>query len=155
MRVLVCGGRAFGVPAVNDDFKITRAAQQKADAEYWGLWRALDSIHAKTPIKVVIHGVAQGADEIAASWAASRRQKGEAILVAPFKADWRSHGKAAGPLRNQRMIDDGKPDLVLAAPGSRGTLDMVTRAVKAGIAVQHLSLTGESDNSEKTAQNQL
>jgi hypothetical protein len=48
-------------------------------------------------------------------------------------------GKAAGPIRNQRMIDEGKPDLVIAFPGGRGTADMVSRAKKAGIPVQEIT----------------
>lgn len=33
------------------------------------------------------------------------------------------------------MIDEGKPDLVVALPGGRGTADMVRRAKKHGIEV--------------------
>jgi len=36
------------------------------------------------------------------------------------------------------MIDEGKPDLVLAFPGGRGTDDMVRRAEKAGIEVRRV-----------------
>ena len=35
------------------------------------------------------------------------------------------HGNAAGPIRNQRMLDHGKPDIVVAFPGGSGTADMV------------------------------
>jgi Lhr-like helicase len=37
------------------------------------------------------------------------------------------------------MIDEGKPDLVIAFPGGRGTADMVGRARKAGIRVVEIS----------------
>jgi formate dehydrogenase assembly factor FdhD len=33
------------------------------------------------------------------------------------------------------MLDEGKPDLVIAFTGGRGTTDMVTRAKNAGIEV--------------------
>jgi hypothetical protein len=33
------------------------------------------------------------------------------------------------------MIDEGKPDLVVAFPGGRGTADMVKRAKKANVEV--------------------
>lgn len=33
------------------------------------------------------------------------------------------------------MIDEGKPDLVVAFPGGRGTADMVNKALAAGIKV--------------------
>ena len=55
--------------------------------------------------------------------------------VVTYAADWKAHGRAAGPIRNQRMIDGGKPDLVITFPGGRGTADMVRRAEKAGIEV--------------------
>jgi hypothetical protein len=37
-------------------------------------------------------------------------------------------GRSGGPKRNQQMLEEGKPDLVLAFPGGRGTADMVRRA---------------------------
>jgi hypothetical protein len=50
------------------------------------------------------------------------------------KADWRKYGAAAGPIRNQRMLE-GPPDIVVAFAGGKGTADMVQRARAAGIAV--------------------
>ncbi len=38
-------------------------------------------------------------------------------------------------IRNQQMLDEAKPDMVLAFPGGRGTDDMVSRAEKAGVPV--------------------
>lgn len=52
-----------------------------------------------------------------------------------YPADWPRYGKAAGPMRNQQMVDEGKPDVVLAFPGGRGTADMVRRAKAAGVRV--------------------
>ncbi len=108
MRVLVCGGR---------DFCDTALA-----------YKALDRLHREHGFDVLIEGDARGADRIAGYWA---RRSG--IDNLRFPADWSAHGKAAGPIRNQRMIDEGKPDLVVAFPGGRGTADMVSRAEKAGI----------------------
>lgn len=47
----------------------------------------------------------------------------------------RPYNAKAGPDRNQRMIDEGRPDLVVAFPGGRGTADMIRRATEAGIEV--------------------
>lgn len=55
-------------------------------------------------------------------------------------ADWSKYGKAAGPMRNQKMLDEYKPDLVVALPGGRGTADMVSRARVAGVEVIEASL---------------
>jgi UDP-N-acetylmuramoylalanine-D-glutamate ligase len=52
-----------------------------------------------------------------------------------FPADWKTHGKAAGPKRNRQMLDDAKPDLVVAFPGGRGTDDMVNKAKSRGVPV--------------------
>lgn len=54
-----------------------------------------------------------------------------------FAADW-SQGKKAGPLRNARMLAEGKPDVVVAFPGGRGTEDMVARARAAGVPVREV-----------------
>lgn len=111
MRVLVCGGRDFAdVDAVN---------------------RELDRIHARTPISCIIEGGARGADYLASRWSA----RNDISEHARFPADWTLHGKRAGPIRNQRMIDQGKPDLVVAFPGGSGTADMITRAKLAGLRV--------------------
>lgn len=94
------------------------------------IYFAIRRLHEATPISALIQGGARGADRSAAECA-----RGLGIKVVTVPADWRTHGKAAGPIRNQRMIDDFKPDLVLAFPGGRGTADMVSRARAAGIEV--------------------
>ncbi len=114
MRALVCGGR---------DFNDTGA-----------VFAALDAIHAETPISLIIQGGARGADHAADLWAYDR---GAARLE--FRADWVAHGKGAGPRRNQTMLEAGKPDIVVAFPGGKGTADMVRRAKLAGVAVREVS----------------
>lgn len=110
MRLLVCGGRDF--------------------ADRGAAFRALDRLQERRPIGLVIHGGAPGADALAGEWAQSR-----GIAVQVFEALWKSQGPSAGPLRNQRMLDIGRPDGVLALPGGRGTVDMCTRALMAGVKV--------------------
>jgi hypothetical protein len=81
---------------------------------------------------VLIHGDADGLDSIA-----DRVGREEFFWeTIPYPADWKQHGKAAGPIRNQQMVDT-KPHLVLAfpLPGSKGTWDAVAKAEKAGIPV--------------------
>jgi hypothetical protein len=62
------------------------------------------------------------------------------IQTLAFPADWKTHGKAAGFIRNQRMLDEGKPDLVLGFPGGSGTADMCSRAERAGVRVVRVDL---------------
>ena len=112
MRVLICGGRD-PIPEVCD-----------------AVWNwVMENCAAGD---VVIHGAARGVDHEAMIAA----QTLPGVKHAPFAADWGTHGKAAGPIRNQRMLDEGRPDLVVAFPGGRGTADMVRRARAAGVKVE-------------------
>lgn len=45
-----------------------------------------------------------------------------------FFADWKTYGKAAGPIRNRAMIEEGKPDhaLLFISTKSRGTKNMMS-----------------------------
>ena len=115
MRVLVCGGRDYnGVLAVAG---------------------ALDDLLSEHGELVVIQGGAAGADAFAKNWVGVARSHGHRVKGIEVRADWNKHGRAAGPIRNQRMLDEHKPDLVLAFPGGRGTADMVRRAEAAGVPV--------------------
>lgn len=83
---------------------------------------------------VVIHGAAPGADSVADQAARDRGLPRKA-----YPADWKAYGDAAGPIRNARMLAEGRPDRVIAfrMPGeSRGTDDMVRQARAAGIPVE-------------------
>jgi ABC-type sugar transport system substrate-binding protein len=58
--------------------------------------------------------------------------------VCSYPADWQKHGKKGGPIRNAAMVDAGA-DFVIAVhrslAWSRGTGDLVRRALAAGIPV--------------------
>jgi hypothetical protein len=114
MRVLVCGGRDF----------LNRTA----------VWKELNGLHAKHGRLTVIQGGARGVDQMAREWCYDVRS----VHMINEPADWLKHGPAAGPIRNQLMLDEHKPDMVLAFPGGRGTADMVRRAEKAGVPVLHV-----------------
>jgi len=108
-RLLVCGGRDYS----------------DRDA----LFSALDRVHDRVGVGCVIHGVARGADSLAGEWATAR-----GIAQEPYPADW-SQGRKAGPIRNRRMLEEGKPDGVVAFPGGRGTAGMVRLAQDADVQV--------------------
>ena len=95
------------------------------------LTQALDAIWQRCgPVAVVIHGAARGADTMAGAWAVARN-----VPVQAFPAQWDTFKKRAGPIRNQQMLTEGRPDLVIAFPGARGTAHMVGLAREAGVEV--------------------
>ena len=53
-----------------------------------------------------------------------------------YPANWKKHGRAAGPIRNKQMLEEAKPDLVIAFPGGAGTANMVKQAREAGVKVE-------------------
>src|SRR5215475_12388663 len=58
-------------------------------------------------------------------------------------ADWGQFGSGAGPIRNSKMLAEGKPEMVLAFPGGRGTANMVKQARSAGVSVCEVSRTAD------------
>lgn len=109
--------------------------------DYQAVWAALyERLHAHVPA-IVMHGACPtGADQIASEFV---RCGALSLIEERFPADWARHGRAAGPLRNQLMIDQ-KPDLVIAffleGAASRGTADCVRRARAAGIPVDAITV---------------
>lgn len=109
-RAIICGGR---------DYK-NRAR----------VFQILDAARDRLGLDFLIQGGADGADYLGWQWSDER-----GVRCGSFNADWKKHGKKAGPIRNARMIADGKPDFVIAFPGGFGTMDMVQKAEQAGIRV--------------------
>lgn len=133
MRVLVCGDRNWD-DEIAIYYLLTGIACEKPDE----------------PL-TVIQGMAKGADNFANVWAEtwSKMQQRDAprgmakVTNEPYPADWETHHRAAGPIRNQKMLVEGKPDVVYAFHDdighSKGTRDMVNRAVKAGVPTYVIS----------------
>jgi len=88
----------------------------------------LDDIHSKHGVTEVVSGGASGIDHAGEAWAASRD-----IPCTVFPADWRNHGRAAGPIRNAAMA--AYADAVALFPGGRGTLNMRLQAQKKGLRI--------------------
>jgi hypothetical protein len=94
------------------------------------VWSTLDNYHGAYGISLLILGGARGIDKHAQDWAIDRR-----VSHMVLYADWDAAPRYAGPLRNQRMIDEGRPHACIAFAGGRGTKDMRTRCRKAGVPV--------------------
>lgn len=144
MRVLVCGGRNYGE---NHEPGFSPSVERSI-RERTALWEKLDEIHARTPIAALGHGACgwnadkpsamkpgclRGADAIADEWAHEH-----GINPDRFPAHWTLFAGAAGPRRNTQMIDSFKPDLLVAAPGNRGTQDTVRKVIARKIPVEHV-----------------
>lgn len=112
MKVLICGGRDYA-----DQAQFDRAMKYYSE-------------HGCN-FTCIVHGAARGADTMAAKYA-----KLHNIEQKAYPADWNTHGKAAGMIRNRLMLTDN-PDikLVVAFPGGRGTQGMIRMAQRAGITV--------------------
>lgn len=128
MRIGVTGGRTFG----------------KADL----VQRTFSVLERFQGSLVLVHGAAPGADMLCDRAA----RESERWQIESYLADWFGpcqddcrHGPrgrmsggdycpAAGPIRNQRMVDSGL-GLLVAFSGGRGTADMISRARAAGVLV--------------------
>jgi hypothetical protein len=106
IKVLVCGGREY--------------------ANYEAVYRTLESFKACH----VGHGGARGADSLAGQ--AAQRLGYE---VSVFPAQWDKFGPAAGCIRNQDMLRDFCPDMVIAFKGGKGTEHMKRTALAKNVPV--------------------
>ena len=144
MRVLVCGGRDFGNFPTDENGFIDRQHPTYLDKhrEYFyvkgclNIFAAANSKHYSadnnwlpSDIKI-ISGAATGADFAAIEWGNVHRCE-----VHEYPADWKKYGKSAGYIRNKHMLIEGRPDVVLAFPGGRGTEHMISEAQKHGVKV--------------------
>lgn len=118
-RILVTGSR---------DWTDAETIREALHAEY------LRAVMETGDEPVLVHGhCPTGADAIAdAVWLTNTGQLSER-----HPADWDRYGKAAGPRRNQEMVDLGAyVCLAFPLPGSRGTRHCMTAAERAGIPVR-------------------
>lgn len=82
-------------------------------------------------LNTVISGGGPGADTLSIQVA-----KELGLNTITFNAQWQYYGRMAGPLRNRKMLDEGKPDVVIAFRkdiNSRGTNGCMKEARERGI----------------------
>lgn len=121
MKTIIAGGR---------DYQLTEADFQWLDVQ---------------GITEVVCGGCSGADTGGFDWAWSRR-----IPVKTIVADWKAHGKAAGPIRNAEMARYAERCILF--PGGRGTASMRREAMKAGIPVVEAPVGRAVDSGEPVSQ---
>jgi hypothetical protein len=110
MRLIVCGGRSF------TNFELVE--------------RELTQLNCNKPISVLIHGWIGPAASVIEHWAREND-----IPIVRYPPNWELHGKGAETRRNEFMLSDSRPGLVIAFPGGPDTSDLVRRALNKGVAV--------------------
>lgn len=127
LRVIVCGGRAFADRALV--FTTLDTLERYARHVPGSGIPDCDEVRL-----TIVQGGAAGADALAREWVAERVSQGHRHACVTFEAAWSTHGRAAGPIRNARMVAEGA-DACIAFPGGRGTDDCARRCEEAGIDV--------------------
>lgn len=88
----------------------------------------------------IVSGTARGADEFGERWAAK-----QGVEVRRFPADWRTHGKRAGPIRNRQMAQNADGLVAVWDGRSRGTKTMIEFAQQRGLRVFVFRTDGAND----------
>ena len=115
MRIIVAGSRI-----ITDYNAVARAIEASGFA-----------------ITEVVSGASRGVDGLGERWAREHD-----VPVRHFPADWKKHGRAAGPIRNRQMAeyaagDPGGGALIAIWDGaSRGTKNMIEEAKTRRLMVQ-------------------
>ena len=78
-------------------------------------------------IDIIISGGAKGADSLAERYAVDND-----IDIMVLEADWESHGRSAGPIRNQEIIEQSTDVVAFWNGKSRGTKHSIGLAKKKG-----------------------
>ena len=120
-RVLVTGGRRWGQGQEKESDAVVRA-------------RIYNELKRLDPWEVV-HGAAKGVDSLAGRWAEKHGVQVHAVPIKRGGANESIPFKARANARNQQMLTEYQPDIVVAFPGGAGTADQVARARKQGFTV--------------------
>lgn len=133
-RLLVCGSRSVDHYSQIEYLKVSSFLNKLCWDRQWIL--EPDEYGNWLPSVVIIQGECPtgGIDDLADQWAVVNWC--QSIGYPPLREDIQKWGFGiAANMRNQRMLDEGKPDVVVAFRGGRGTADMVDRAKRAGVEV--------------------
>lgn len=112
-KVIIAGGRDF------DNYELL-----KERCDYY-LQNKL-----KEDRVVIVSGHANGADSLGERYAQERGLECET-----YPADWKAHGRAAGPIRNAKMAEVADALIAFWDGKSRGTKSMIELANKKGLKV--------------------
>ena len=108
MKVIIAGGRDYH--------------------EYETLLEAIKE--SQFDITTVVSGGAKGVDALGERYADEMNKE-----LNVFEADWATHRRAAGPIRNRKMSENAEALIAIWDGQSRGTKNMIETATKKGLLV--------------------
>lgn len=82
---------------------------------------------------VILTGGCRGADRLAMRWALDSE-----IPFITVPAQWKLHGRGAGPRRNTAMLNYWNPEEVIGFGDTTGTLHMLSISKMAGLPVKQI-----------------
>lgn len=123
MRIIFCGSRTYKEPP--HAFDLTGTLIEGLTYNYHKFGEPIHVFHGACPT-----GTDQLIDDAV--------EASDLPAATRFRADWETHGNAAGPIRNGLMLAVTEPHVVIAIVDkplaeSRGTNDMVQRAIGAKV----------------------
>jgi hypothetical protein len=127
-RVLVTGGRDYGRKWTGTQWDDD---ERQIDRLFEVLDKALQAATLAGKSFTLVHGGARGADSLSGLWATTRQVSD----VRVYEADWATHGKRAGPIRNIKMLTESLPHVIIAFKGGDGTAHMMKIGREAGVPV--------------------
>lgn len=98
-----------------------------------------NAVASLEPTDVLVSGAARGTDTIAENAAL---QRGLQTIIHP--ADWDTHGKSAGYIRNKYIVRDADRVIAFQYKRSKGTQHTIDIAKKKGIPVKLIEYTDEA-----------
>ena len=118
-RVIIAGGRDF------NNYPLLKAKCDNILAE------------KETTHKIIIvSGAARGADSLGEKYAQEH-----SYTIEKYPADWNTHGKAAGPIRNAQMANSADALIAFWDGKSHGTKSMINIARSKGLFVRVINYT--------------
>lgn len=108
MRTIIAGWREF------DDYELLKQIIEESGFE----------------ISLILSGRCPGTDYLGERFASEKN-----ILNDFYPANWSLYGTKAGPIRNQEMADNADALIAILHPQSKGTLDMIKRAVNKNLKI--------------------
>jgi hypothetical protein len=106
----------------------TIVAGSRGITDYERVARAIEA--APWTITEVVSGRARGVDQLGERWAQEH-----GIPVKLFPADWDTHGRRAGFIRNGQMAQYAQAVIAVWDGSSGGTKDMIAKAIELGLRV--------------------